>query len=292
MKKIYLSPAKINILLKVTGKRNDGYHEIVTIFQEISLFDELIFEVTDNGKIKLSCDNPAIPTDERNLVMKAALALKGLTDQKLGANIKLKKRIPVAAGLGGGSSNAATTLVALNRLWNINAADKKLADLAVTLGADVPFFLSGPAALARGTGEKLTPILPEKSVSLLLVNPGFGLSATDAYKEAHFNFKPFSASRNLIEDIKSGDPAKISGYMENDLEPWVLKKDPELVLLKQKIENVKPAPLKVIVSGSGPTLAAIYKCHEQAMEAKKNLENEASFLACVKTVTRHGPKPT
>ncbi|VAX20487.1 4-diphosphocytidyl-2-C-methyl-D-erythritol kinase [hydrothermal vent metagenome] len=291
MKKTYLSPAKINILLKVTGKKNDGYHEIVTIFQKISLFDKLVFEITDNGKIKLSCDDPDIPTDEGNLVVKAGLALKRLTSQNLGANVKLKKRIPVAAGLGGGSSNAATTLVALNSLWNINAPAEKLAKLALNLGADVPFFLSGPAALACGIGEKLTPILPEKSVSLLLVNPGFGLSAGDAYKEAHFSFEPFSASQSLIEDIKSGNPAKISKHMENDLETWALKKSPKLALLKQQVESTKPAPLKTMVSGSGPTLLAIYECHEQAMEAKKNLQNEAPFLACVKTVTLHNPKP-
>jgi len=287
MKTTYLSPAKINILLKITGKRTDEYHEIVTIFQKVDLFDKLTFEATNDGKIELSCNDSDIPTDSKNLVVRAAIALQDFTNKSLGANINLEKKIPVAAGLGGGSSNAATTLVALNNLWDINAPTATLAKLAVNLGADIPFFLSGPAALAEGIGESLTPIQPEASVPLLLINPGFGLSAADAYRESRFNFKPFYASPGLIESIKTGNPAEISGYMENDLEPWALAKNQKLASLKQQVESITPTPLKAMVSGSGPTLLAIYKSHEAAAEAEKKLRNEAPFVICTKTLTKN-----
>lgn len=291
MKTTYLSSAKINFLLKVTGRRSGGYHEIFTIFQKVSLFDTLVFEARDDGKVELLCDIPNIPTDERNLVVKAALALKALTNKNVGVNVNLKKKIAVAAGLGGGSSNAATTLMVLNRLWNINAPDEKLAKLAVGLGADVPFFLSGPAAFAKGVGEKLTPLLPEKSVPLLLVNPGFGLSAEDAYRESNFKFEPFNVPHNLTEIIKSGDPAQIASHMENDLEPWALEKSMELNELKRKIENTTPIPLKVMVSGSGPTLIAIYASPAEATKAQKRLKGTVPFLTCVETLTTDNQKP-
>ncbi len=285
MEKTYESLAKINLFLKVTGKRPNGYHEIISIFQKISLLDTITFKLNGSSKISLQCDHPNVPVDGSNLIVKAAEALRKFTQCGYGADITLKKNIPVAAGLGGGSSNSATTLVALNELWGLDLSTRELEEMAFKLGADVPFFLNSSLALVEGAGERVTPLAPRKSIPILLVNPGFAISAKDAYQKSNFNFNPVEPRESVLNDMESGEPARIAKHLMNDLQPWALKTYPELKTLKNKMESLKPAPLGVLMSGSGPTLFATYDSLESCNAAKRKIEKTVDFVSCEKTVT-------
>jgi len=160
MKIKFKTPAKINLGLHIHGKREDGFHELETIFQMVSLYDDVELELLSSG-IKLECDMPGVPTDDTNLVCKAALLLRqSYQVEGKGVSIRLKKKIPFGAGLGGGSGNAAGVLMGLNRLWDLNIEREKLLTLAAELGSDVPFFLTSPCALGMGRGEQLKALKP------------------------------------------------------------------------------------------------------------------------------------
>ena len=183
MKIALKSPAKVNLFLEIKNKRKDGYHNLESIMQTISLYDELSFEDTDKG-ILLTCDNKSLLCDKTNLVYKAVLAIKThFNINNRGIKVYLQKKIPQGAGLGGGSSNAATTILALVKLWNIKTTQKELECIAVKLGADVPFFLTGDTCLCEGIGEIVTPLKSISNLDMVLVNPGFGVSTIDAYKK-------------------------------------------------------------------------------------------------------------
>ena len=170
--------AKVNLTLEVLGKRADGYHEITTVMQAVDLSDRIILDDADD--LELCCGAADLPTDARNLALQAALALRQAAGVARGARIELDKRIPVAAGLGGGSANAAGVLVGLNRLWGLRWSVERLDEIAATLGSDVPFFLRGGAALGTGRGEKVAA-LPARSLALVLVNPRFPSSTAEMY---------------------------------------------------------------------------------------------------------------
>ena len=178
------SPCKVNLLLNILGKRPDGFHELETVMHPVNLFDEIRFERGGNG-IQLSCNEPALPVDSKNLVYRAAEAFLKLHNPRDGVRIHLQKKIPLAAGLGGGSGNAATTLLALNELFDQPLATAKLNELAASLGSDVPFFLQNRPALATGRGEKIQPLdfFPAlRGRAFLLIHPGFGISTPWAYQ--------------------------------------------------------------------------------------------------------------
>ena len=175
--------AKINWRLRILGRRPDGYHEVETILQTISLHDDLHFEIDGGGGISLSCDEPDIPADDQNLVVRAASALRERFDVDAGVRVRLEKKVPAKAGLGGGSSNAAVSLLALTRLWNIEATPAELLEIAATLGADVPFFLVGGCVEATGIGATISP-LPDTSVDvahLIVITPNASISTAKAY---------------------------------------------------------------------------------------------------------------
>ncbi|HVF45648.1 MAG TPA: 4-(cytidine 5'-diphospho)-2-C-methyl-D-erythritol kinase, partial [Pyrinomonadaceae bacterium] len=163
--------AKINLGLKVLGRRADGYHEIRTVFQTISLHDRLTFETTADGRLELACTDPSIPADETNLVMRAAAALRERYGAGRGARVTLEKRVPAGGGLGGGSSDAAATLIALSHLWDLKADAGGLSELGARLGADVPFFLTGGTALGTGTGTRVVPLEDAPERHLVVVTP-------------------------------------------------------------------------------------------------------------------------
>src|SRR5579883_191754 len=179
------SPCKVNLLLNILGKRSDGFHELETLMHPVRLFDELTFK-TSGGGIELTCSEPGLPVDNQNLVYRAAKAFLETSGLGRGVRIHLEKHIPLAAGLGGGSGNAATTLLALNELFGMPLAGETLFRLACTLGSDVPFFLQGNPALASGRGERiesLGPFAALKGAAFLLVHPGFGISTAWAYQQ-------------------------------------------------------------------------------------------------------------
>src|SRR6185436_9966400 len=182
MKLTLPSFAKINWTLEILGKRPDGYHEVRTLLQTVSAADEMTFELTEQG-ISVLCDHPDVPCDETNLAYRAAKSLRDFTGLDKGVRIHIAKRLPVAAGLGGGSGNGAVTLIALQRLWDVQIEPRDLFKLAAKLGADAPFFLIGGTCLGVGRGDEVYPLADINEEFLLLVNPGISVPTRDAYAE-------------------------------------------------------------------------------------------------------------
>ena len=255
------SPCKVNLLLNILGKRADGFHELETVIHPIGLFDHLTFARATQG-IDLTCSDPRLPTDSQNLVSRAAAVFLKAAKIKAGVRIHLKKDIPLAAGLGGGSANAATTLLALNELFGNPLAVDQLQTLAAALGSDVPFFLQPKPALATGRGEKIHPLgfFPAlRGVCFLLIHPGFGISTAWAYQQlnrfpAALNGHPGRAER-LISLLQTGDLKGASTEFFNSLEAPALEKYPLLALF-QEFLRVHGA-IAALMSGSGSSTFAL-----------------------------------
>lgn len=258
--------AKINLHLRILGKRPDGFHELETIFQEITLCDDFIFRASEHSDVRLTCSRADIPVDEGNLVVRAAQALRSATGSQQGCHIDLIKRIPAGAGLGGGSSDAATTLWALNRLWNLNLPPQRLAQLAATLGSDVPFFLTGGIALASGRGERLTTLPPSPPYTGVLVCPPVHLSTRDVYSAGNF---PLTKSRknDTFTDVKKRihTPERWQDHFCNDLESVVFQQHPHF---QRQLEQLSDAgAFYVRMSGSGSSLYGLFETEQLAQSA-------------------------
>lgn len=267
---------KINIGLDVTGKREDGYHLVSMIMQTIPLYDELSFEKT-NGPVTITVDNPKVPTDNHNLAYKAAVAFKERYGIEGGVVIDIKKHIPMAAGLAGGSSDAAATLKAMSALYEINPSEDELDSIAVKLGADVPFCLRKGTYLSQGIGEKLTKLNDFPACHVLLINPGIEVSTRWAYEalDEEFMTKPNSPHpdiEKIIEAIDEKDLYKTTQYMENILEIPVLKKYPEIKNIKEQLE--KYGAIKALMSGSGSSVFGIFDDEEKCKYAKEQIKGE------------------
>jgi len=255
--KIWPAPAKLNLFLHITGRRPDGYHELQTLFQILDWGDELQFAVNDSGHISRICDSTAVPEAE-DISVRAARLLQTRCGVRQGVQITLRKRIPIGAGLGGGSSDAATVLTALNRLWSCNLSRRQLAELGLELGADVPVFVNGFSAWAEGRGEKLQPVKlgPRYYV---LVFPHVSISTADIFHHP-----------SLRRDSK---PVEMSPLMyrpgRNDCEAVVLQLYPELCRLTEELS----AWGEPHMSGTGSTFFLSF-------ETKKNAISAASELEC------------
>lgn len=263
------APAKINLYLEITGKRADGYHNLETIMQTVSLFDEITVEDAPSG-ILLECDNSQLPTGSSNIVYKAAEAVQKRFNIAKGVKITLKKIIPMGAGLGGGSSDAAATLKALVKLWNIQTDKKELEKIAAGLGADVPFFLTGGTALCEGIGEIVTPLANIKKMPIILVNPGFGVSTPSVYKNVKF---PLTKSRKIhtIRRLICGGSFNKNNalkYCFNRLEEFVFPDYPEIAKIKSIMTDLGCASL---MSGSGATVFGIFGSESQSETIKSKL---------------------
>lgn len=290
------TPAKINLLLHVKGKRRDGYHDIVTVMQAIDLFDELLIEKGD--KLALTSDSPDVPSDEKNLVYKAAVKLREFTGIKEGARISLKKNIPVAAGLGGGSSDAAAALSGLNHLWGLGLPEETLRDLGREIGSDVPFFIGGPTAAGLGRGDELIQLSNETDYWYLLVNPGILISTAWVYSQVdidadtvRFNSQPRESEKWIgplvkpnLELTKEDDHIKIflpdglrlEGnkiwlFPYNDLEGVVIRRYP--VIKKIKDEMVAGGAMCALMSGSGSSVFGIFRDRDSVERAGRNLRH-------------------
>jgi len=246
------APAKINWLLYVLGKRDDGFHEILSLVQKIDLRDKLIISAREDGKITLESDL-AVPPAE-NLVMKAALLLKKETGAKDGADIKLEKSVPVEAGLGGGSSDAAAVLLALNTLWGLRLSKNGLMELGKRLGSDVPFFLNGPCAITAGRGEVLEPAVPAREIYILLAKPLFGVSSSWAYGRLKGYTELTKAQKNIkifLRALREGDFNALREFRSgNDLEPGVLGAFPEIMNIKAALREKGAVYSSMTGSGS------------------------------------------
>jgi 4-diphosphocytidyl-2-C-methyl-D-erythritol kinase len=258
------SPAKINLYLRIAGKRPDGYHELETVMLPLDFGDALTFEPREAG-IELVCDDPRLPVDETNLVVRAAKLL-GVT----GAKITLQKRTPLAAGLGGGSSNAATTLRALGK----NESPARLHELAAKLGSDINFFLAGGAALCRGRGEIVEPIGCRLSAAVLLVNPGFGISTKWAYERwaaTQLTAPPPPVSL-LVRALADDDLGGVGRSLYNSLEAPSLGKFPVLQLLKEAM--MAGGAAGALMSGSGATVFGLFAEAAAAQNCAAHIRQE------------------
>lgn len=272
------SPCKVNLLLNILGKRPDGFHELETVMHPIGLFDALAFARIPKG-VELTCSDAMLPTDSTNLVFRSAQAFLDASGIKEGVRIHLEKRIPMAAGLGGGSGNAATTLLALNEIFGNLLQLEKLEVIAGSLGSDVPFFLQSKPALATGRGERIEPVdfFPAlKGAAFLLIHPGFGIPTAWAYQtlgkfpEAA-NGMPGRA-RALIAALKAGDLAAAAQQLYNSLEAPALKKYALLWLFQDFLRQ--NGAVGTLMSGSGSSTFAITASVEAAKELEKRFRQK------------------
>ena len=273
MKLKFKTPAKVNLGLHVHGKREDGFHELETIFQMVSLFDDVELELLSSG-IKLECDTPGIPTDDTNLVCKAALLLrKSYQVEGKGVSIRLKKKIPFGAGLGGGSGNAAGVLMGLNRLWDLNIEREKLFTLAAELGSDVPFFLTSPCALGKGRGERLKVLEPCSKFQVLLVFPGFPIATSWVYQNLRLKLTKRPNNISILrKNLSLSNITSLGSQLYNDLESVVIQKFPEVKVVKDELWAW--GALGVLLSGSGSTVVVIFDDPEKAQVACASLNGD------------------
>lgn len=264
------APAKINLFLEVLGKRPDGYHEIETVMQEISLFDYIYIENYDKD-IEFTCSNPRLTPGEDNLVLKAVRLLQKESGIFRGVKIHLDKRIPIGAGLGGGSSDAVATLVGLNKLWQIGYDEKKLMSLAGKLGSDTPFFVMGNTALCKGRGEVVAPYFLKVKYNYIVIYPKFEVSTKMVYN----NFK-ISLTRNLkdvsffLQLLSSGNPEKLGSCLHNRLEEVVFRLYPDLEKIKKTLATFNFCG--VLLSGSGSALYGLCKEKNNTREIEQKIK--------------------
>ena len=284
--------AKINWTLEILGRRPDGYHELRTLLQTIDLADRLVYTRLEQD-IEVICDNADVPSDETNLAYRAAVSLRDFTGIKNGVRLNIEKRIPVAGGLGGGSSNAAVTLLVLQRLWNVELKLSDLLRLGSKLGSDVPFFFSGGTCLAVGRGNEVYPLADIDAEFLLLVNPGIRVETAGVYanlapeltNQSPADKMPLSletAQASLFTE--SGRSAAIWAWLHNDLEVPVLARHPLLGEIKERLKQ--SGARGILMSGSGSTIFAIFESEKGRQCAFDDLRGTGWWCTPARTLSR------
>ena len=261
---------KVNLYLEVIRKREDGYHELQMVMQSISLYDRVSVKEMENDQILIYTNSPYIPKDDGNIAVQAAKLIKEEFGIEKGVEITIDKKIPVAAGLAGGSANAAGVLKGLNELWNLNLREEELRNLGLRLGADVPFSVMEGAAVAEGIGEELTPIAGLKNTWLVLCKPGISVSTPEVYKELDLSFlerRPLP--KEFLTAIENRDLRSISKTMYNALESVTLKKHGVIDDIKKKMMQFNA--IGTMMTGSGPAVFGIFKDQDKAKKAAVNL---------------------
>lgn len=303
------APAKLNLYLRVLGRRADGYHEIETVFERIDLADELTMESAPEG-ISLACDNPSLSCGLDNLVVRAALLLHEFSGTSQGARMRLTKRIPIAAGLGGGSSDAAATLVGLSELWGLELSRSELVPLAARLGSDVPFFLSpGPFAVGRGRGDVCEAVPHARRLCHVLVVPDAQLSTKEIYEQAQWHLTPppnvgktgekyiwwggLTASKPsltmVLHALSNGSLSELAEGLWNDLEPEAIRRCPASAVIVSHLRDL--GCLGVRLSGSGPSVFGLCSDLKQAQEVTAKLRGRvvpSSRVEVVRTMHHVG----
>jgi 4-diphosphocytidyl-2-C-methyl-D-erythritol kinase len=272
------APAKVNLHLEVLGKRPDGYHEIETLMVTAGLFDTLIFRDAPGGDIELTCTDSTLSTGPDNLVVRAARLLKERTGSTRGCRIRLVKRIPMAAGLAGGSADAAATLLGLNRLWQLGVSLDELARLGGELGSDVPFFLDGPAAWCTGRGEVVTPVPVGARLDLVLVCPPFGMPTAEVYKNVAVPPQP--ARGDAVQAaLAKGDANEVGRRLFNRLQPAAERLDVRIAEDYKRLAALSPAGQQM--SGSGSSLFALCRSTGEAHRLAAAWHDQAGATARV-----------
>ena len=272
--------AKVNLALEVLSKRADGYHEIATVMQAVDLSDRLTLDAAPAIEVHTSAAD--VPTDERNLAYRAAAALREAAKVEYGARITLDKRIPVAAGLGGGSTDAAAVLAALNQLWQLQWPLERLEELAVDIGMDVPFFLRGGAALGTGRGERLTPIR-SAVLALVLVNPRFPVSTAETYgRVTPAMYSDGARARGVAGALAARGAGRVAASLYNGLELAARAAYPQIAQMEAALTAA--GALGAMMSGSGPTVFGVARSWEQARQIRTRVTRGAWETWAVRTL--------
>lgn len=273
-KLILKSPAKVNLYLNVLNKRRDGYHNIETIFEKISLFDIITIKPEAKG-IRITTDNPGLPVDKRNLAYRAAALLFKQAKVKKGIRIDIKKNIPLASGLGGGSSNAAMTLLGINRLYGLGLGRKELSKIGRSLGADVPFFLQDRNfALGAGRGDEIRPLYTDINIWHIIVLFRFGMSTKAVYGALNLRLTPTPVDVKipLLFAVKN-DVENLANSLYNKLEEVALRENETIRAAKGLL--LKSGALNALMSGSGSTIFGVTKTREEAVAVKNRFKKVA-----------------
>lgn len=281
------SYAKVNWSLRILGKRPDGYHEIRTVLQTVSLHDVIHFSASEDREVGLSTNDLRVPTDNDNLVVRAAHTLQNHFGTKQGTRIHLEKRIPLGGGLGGGSSNAAVSLLGLTRLWNLRTNFKDLSEIAAGLGADVPFFLYGGRALASGIGTTISPLADVEPHHLLVVTPRATMSTATAYQALRSPALTTPESDSILaisrDGAKSGDFDQWlrRDQLTNDFEQVIFDIEPEIERAKEAL--IQAGARSALLAGSGSSVFGVFDSHETQQGALEKIraENGWRMFPCV-----------
>lgn len=276
--------AKINWFLRVLGKRDDDFHELCTVFQTVSLCDHLTFSAS--GEIILTCNEDKIPTNEQNLIVKAALILKEKFGVKTGAKIHLEKNIPIEGGLGGGSSNAAIALLGLAKFWKIKIDFQELLEMGKHLGSDVPFFFYGGTAFGTGRGTEIETIKDVTEKFILIVTPKIQVSTREAFGRLKATRLTKEASKSILQICRREAKALDLRHNElkNDFEASVFAAEPEIERAKKNLLEL--GAIKALMSGSGASVFSIFDKQETRQTAEKAFENENWRKFAVATISR------
>lgn len=277
------SPCKVNLSLDVLGRRDDGYHELRTVMHAVSLCDRLEFMPAGTGILELTCSDPDLPCGNSNLVMRAARALRDHAGIERGVNIHLHKRVPMGAGLGGGSANCGVALVGLNHFWQAGVPAAELRDLASELGSDAAFFVEGGTALCEGRGELLTPLESDLCLDTVLVLTGIHVATADVYDAlGNVLTSRTGASNNVIRALANADLDGLGKAMDNDLRVPAMNVAPEVAELWGRVNARAPAlnSLGVSMSGSGSSLFLLMADEPSAKGAAAGLEQDLG-VPCV-----------
>jgi len=274
--------AKITLSLDVIGKRDDGYHDVEMVMTTIDLADQLELDITTHDRIDVTADNQYVPNDERNLAYKAANVLKDTYHVKKGVRINIQKNIPVSAGLGGGSSDAAAVLRALNRLWDLRLSLHQLAEIGAAIGSDVPFCVYGGTALVSGRGERVQKLSSPPPCWVILAKPNIGVSTRNIFKHVHIDDINHTNTDSVQEAISNNDFYKLCLCIGNALEDITFNRYPETKHLRDKM--LKYGAPGVLMSGSGPTVYGLVEQHTKAQRICNGLRGFCKEVYMVRIV--------
>lgn len=272
-----LAPAKVNLYLRVVGKRADGYHLVDSIMVPISLYDEIHIarRKKARGEVTVTCDDPLVPAGRKNLAYKSASLLLGRSEVHDPVYIHIQKRIPVGAGLGGGSSDAAATMLGLNRFLRLGWDKSSMIPMAATLGADVPFFVHGRVARARGIGDQLKPLSFFPRLWMVILYPGFPVSTRWVYKS--LDLKLTKLNKNTSLKVRFQGPEELVPILVNDLEGVTIRRYPQIAFLKERL--IQEGALGALMSGSGSSVFGIFAAEKGARRAFRRLRKEEGVRA-------------
>ncbi|CAN2247305.1 4-(cytidine 5'-diphospho)-2-C-methyl-D-erythritol kinase [Bacillus vallismortis] len=276
------APAKINLSLDVTRKRPDGYHEVEMIMTTIDLADRIELTELAEDEVRVSSHNRFVPDDQRNLAYQAAKLIKDRYNVKKGVSIMITKVIPVAAGLAGGSSDAAATLRGLNRLWNLNLSVETLAELGAEIGSDVSFCVYGGTALATGRGEKIKHISTPPHCWVILAKPTIGVSTAEVYRQLKLNDVEHPDVHGMIEAIEEKNFQKMCSRLGNVLESVTLDMHPEVAMIKNQMKRFGADA--VLMSGSGPTVFGLVQYESKVQRIYNGLRGFCDQVYAVRMI--------